>query len=190
MDVYKVKALDFVEYKSEYEQLVKGYVCTRNYSVEKFLRESSLVFTEKKQSMTTLVYDNKSNLQGYYTLAIKALELDVSSLTNAVKRKVQRVATKKSDSVYVLPCILLAQLGKNYASYIDKSERIAGKELFELALEDIIAAQTLIGGVACYVECENVQLLKDFYTGAGFKPIGSRTANKSSVTLLQYIKIL
>ena len=179
------------EIHSKYNDLIKGFSCSKNKSVERYLKTSSLISTCKQEAMTSLVFDDVGFLHGFYTLTVKLLELDISKLKiKKEKERVQRVSVKKSGSVYLLPCFLLAQLGKNYSAYIKPGNRISGKDLIAFVWKDIKAAHESLGGIACYVEYENVPVLKVFYKNEGFVEIGLRTSTKTGVKLIQAIKWL
>ena len=174
-----------------YDDLVKTFDCSVDKDILHYLQVSSWDSTGKKEAMTTLVVDEMGRLQGFYALAISLLELDIMALDKKKDReRVQRIATLKDGTIYLLPCILLAQLGKNYSKDIPKEERITGKKLLSYAWEDMRSAQSLIGGVACYLECKDVEILKKFYSDEGFTEIGTTIAKKKQETLIQYIKML
>ena len=81
---------------------------------------------------------------------------------------------------FVIMAPLIAQLGKNYDNGCEKL--ITGDELLKMALDKIRLAQRIIGGKVVYVECEDVDFLKDFYQSNGFVVFGSRKLDKDERT--------
>ena len=54
--------------------LFSGFSCPSNPNVEKFLKENAVNFTKKNQSVTYLVFSEKTaTIVGYFTLAIKPI---------------------------------------------------------------------------------------------------------------------
>ena len=55
-------------------QILSEFFCDKNLDVERFLKEQSIEFTKKNQSVTYLVFSNDDvSLAGYFTLAIKPI---------------------------------------------------------------------------------------------------------------------
>lgn len=57
------------------QQIISEFSCKKNPDVERFLKEQSIEFTKKNQSVTYLVFANEdAALVGYFTLAIKPIK--------------------------------------------------------------------------------------------------------------------
>ena len=71
-----------------------------------------------------------------------------------------------------MPAYLIGQLGKNY----DKNNDILikGDELLEMAQRKISVIQNSVGGKITYLECEDVEKVKNFYKRNGFVECGKR----------------
>ena len=94
--------------------LLSEFSCSRNMDVERFLKEQSVEFTKKNQSVTYLVFANKDvALVGYFTITIKPITVNTCSFSNTMKRKIARVSElDKANDTYTLSAYLIAQLGK------------------------------------------------------------------------------
>ena len=61
--------------------ILSEFSCSINPDVERFLREQSVEFTKKNQSVTYLVFSNNdASLVGYFTLAIKPISVNATSV--------------------------------------------------------------------------------------------------------------
>ena len=98
----------------------------------------------------------------------------------------------KNDLVIMAP--LVAQLGKNYTN--DYNKLITGDELLKMAEDQIRLAQRIIGGKVVYLECEDVDRLRSFYSDNGYVEFGKRKLDKDERTemsgthLIQLLKYL
>ena len=113
--------------EEELRKLLSEFSCEKNSDVERFLKEQSIEFTKKNQSVTYLVFTNEDvALVGYFTLAIKPISVNAENFSNTMKRKIARVSEfDESNGTYTLSAYLIAQLGKNYSDSSD--ERITGE---------------------------------------------------------------
>ena len=60
--------------EEELRKLLFEFSCDKNPDVERFLKQQSIEFTKKQQSVTYLVFSNADTaLVGYFTLAIKPI---------------------------------------------------------------------------------------------------------------------
>ena len=126
-------------------ELISGFSCPKNPDVERFLKQSSIEFTKKNQSVTYVVISaNDGGLLGYFTLALKPLTVRGETVSNTVKSKLLRISEldKQSDT-YNMSAYLIAQLGKNYAD--GRNEEISGEDLIELAWKVIQEVQYMTG---------------------------------------------
>ena len=101
----------------------------KNSDVERFLKEQSIEFTKKNQSVTYLVFTNEdAALVGYFTIAIKPISVNADSFSNTMKRKIARVSElDEENGTYTLSAYLIAQLGKNFTN--GANARITGEQL-------------------------------------------------------------
>lgn len=91
--------------------LFSGFSCPLNPNVEKFLKENAIHFTKKNQSVTYLVFSEKTaTLVGYFTLAIKPITVNSTVLSNTIRRKLLRVGKISADKQELyLSAYLIAQ---------------------------------------------------------------------------------
>lgn len=133
-----------------------------NWDVENFLKKQAVDFTLKDQPVTYLVFSNKNaELLGYFTITVKPITINASEFSNHMKRKLQRVGEyDKVRRTYNMAAYLIAQLGKNY--YRSANEFITGKELLDLAIEQVKELQYQAGGIVVFLESEDREKLKNF----------------------------
>ena len=73
-------------------RILSEFSCPINLSVENFLKNSSVEFTKKHQSVTYLVFGmDDVSLIGYFTITIKTIEVSIDLLSGVVKRKISRI---------------------------------------------------------------------------------------------------
>lgn len=174
--------------------LLFGYSCPVNKDVEMYLREQAIEFTLKDQSVTYLVFSNiNAELLGYFTIAVKPIIINAKNFSNHMKRKLSRSGEyDEITQTYSLAAYLVAQLGKNFAHDADKS--ISGKELLDLALDQVRELQYQAGGTVVFLESEDNESLRNFYQQEkGFKQFGYRETNSPEQErhkLVQMLKII
>lgn len=79
--------------EDELRQLLSEFFCDKNPDVERFLKEQSIEFTKKNQSVTYLVFSNEdASLVGYFTITIKPITVNAENFSNTMKRKIARVS--------------------------------------------------------------------------------------------------
>ena len=167
--------------------MISSFTCPINKDVEDFLKNNAITFAKKHQSITYFVIDREdSALVGYFTLAIKPINIDATLLSNTQKNKIERVSEKiDNNGKYSLSAYLIAQVAKNF-----NYKRISGNELLEFALSVIYNIQYEIGGMVVFLESEEKEKLMELYeTNNGFKRFAVRE-NKENVKLIQLLKIL
>lgn len=99
---------------------------------------------------------------GYFTITIKPIIVNADSFSNTVKKKIARVSEQDLESGnYSLSAYLIAQLGKNFKSGLNKA--ITGEQLLGLAIEKIKELQCMVGGIVIFLEAENEEKLLHFY---------------------------
>ena len=93
------------------------------------------------------------SILGYFTLAIKALEIDSASVSKTMEKRKSRFALYDGlNRSYTAAAYLLAQFGKNYA--IDNGNRINGMMLMNEVMKVVRDIQYRIGGGLIYLDVE------------------------------------
>ena len=180
--------------EDELRQILSEFFCDKNPDVERFLKEQSIEFTKKNQSVTYLVFSNDdASLVGYFTLAIKPITVNADNFSNTMKRKIARVSElDEENGTYTLSAYLIAQLGKNYKD--GANEKITGEQLLQAAIDAIKELQYMAGGMVIFLEAENKEKLMHFYENEnGFKQFDVRETNSQgndSHMLIQLLKIM
>lgn len=169
-----------------YQNIVKNFDSI-NADIKNFLLHRAFEFARRKQAVTYLVM-SENILVGYFTLALKTLEIPSRILSKSTAKKIERMcALDVSHDSYMPPAYLIAQLGKNFDKNISVS--INGSVLLQIAIETVRNIQSLIGGVISFLECENNEKLLSFYNQNGFVELGLRTSS-SSKELIQLYKMI
>lgn len=174
-------------------QILSDFSCPKNPDVERFLKQSSIEFTKKNQSVTYLVFSTEDfKLLGYFTIALKPLTVRGETVSNTTKKKLLRVSEldKKSDT-YTMSAFLIAQLGKNYTD--GRNSKITGKDLIELAWMVIEEMQYMGGGMVTFLEAENEGKLLSFYHNNRFSRFDTRqtaSGKDESHELVQLLRLL
>ena len=86
--------------ENDLQQILSEFTCPKNPDVEKFLKQSSIEFTKKNQSVTYLVFSYvTTELVGYFTLTIKPKEVNSNSnISKSVMKKVARMSEGSENS--------------------------------------------------------------------------------------------
>jgi len=173
-------------------RVLSGFSCPQNPDVERFLKNSSIEFTKKNQSVTYLVMSvANSKLLGYFTLALKPLAVRGETVSNQTRKKLARISEldEKSDT-YTMSAYLIAQLGKNFA--INNGEEITGAELLELAWDKIKETQYALGGIVSFLEAEPHEKLISFYQANRFQQFDTRQTKgaENQHELAQLLRLL
>lgn len=174
--------------------ILSEFSCEKNPDVERFLKEQSIAFTKKNQSVTYLVFANEdAALIGYFTLTIKPISVNVGEFSNTMKKKIARVSElDEENGTYTLSAYLIAQLGKNYADGMN--ERITGEQLLQAAVDTIKELQYMAGGMVIFLEAEDKEQLMKFYEEKnGFKRFDTKEVKPGTEdvhTLIQLLKVM
>ena len=180
--------------EEELQKLLSEFSCDKNSDVERFLKEQSVEFTKKNQSVTYLVFANEdASLVGYFTIAIKPISVNADNFSNTMKRKIARVSEfDETNGTYTLSAYLIAQLGKNFAN--GANERITGEQLLQSAVDTVKELQYMAGGMVIFLEADDDEKLIDFYEEKnGFKRFATREIRggaEDTHTLIQFLKVL
>lgn len=174
--------------------ILSEFSCGKNSDVERFLKEQSIEFTKKNQSVTYLVFTNQdAELVGYFTITIKPISVNAESFSNTMKRKIARVSElDEENGTYTLSAYLIAQLGKNFTN--GANERITGEQLLQAAVDTIKELQYMAGGMVIFLEAENEEKLMRFYEDKnGFKRFDTKeikAGTEDAHTLVQLLKVM
>lgn len=180
--------------EEELQEILSEFSCNKNPDVERFLREQSIEFTKKNQSVTYLVFSNDdAALVGYFTLTIKPISVKAERFSNTMKRKIARVSElDEVNNTYTLSAYLIAQLGKNF--YDGANEKITGEQLLQAAIDTIKELQYMAGGMVVFLEAEDEEKLMRFYEEKnGFKRFDVKevkAGTEKAHTLVQLLKVL
>ena len=170
---------------------LSGFVVPLNTEVEDFIRNKALQATKLKSSISYLVVDEDlADVLGYFTLLVKPFTIQSKQLSSKNRRLIARFSEENTETGdYTASVYLIAQIGKNYS--IQEKLQISGKDLLNLALDKLRAAQDLIGGKLVLVEREadREKLLK-FYSDNGFKSWNGRYDKKDQLQYDQMIRVL
>ena len=162
-----------------------------NKEVEDFIRNKALQATKLKSSITyVLVDEDIAEVIGYFTLLVKPFTIPASCLSSTNRRLISRFSEVNEETGnYTASVFFLAQIGKNYA--IQRQYQVSGRDLLEVALDKLRAAQDLIGGKLVLIERETERMkLHDFYKANGFKSWNSRYDKNDNVQYDQMIRVI
>lgn len=180
--------------EDELRQILSEFFCDKNPDVERFLKEQSLEFTKKNQSVTYLAFSNDdASLVGYFTITIKPITVNAEKFSNTMKRKIARVSElDEENGTYTLSAYLVAQLGKNYKD--GANEKITGEQLLQAAVDTIKELQYMAGGMVIFLEADDNDKLMHFYEDEnGFKRFDTKevkAGTENEHILVQLLKIL
>ena len=141
---------DIILGEDELKNILSDFLCEKNKDVERFIKEQSIEFTKKNQSVTYLVFSNEdAALVGYFTITIKPIGVNAMGFSNIMKKKIARVSEfDEENSTYTLSAYLIAQLSKNFAEGMN--ERITGSQLLQAAVDTIKELQYMAGGMVIF----------------------------------------
>ena len=135
-----------------------------------------LIFTTHRQERV---------LVAYYTLANKSIVIPQKSFGKFGKTLQGRIKCHatydETLGTYSIPAPLVAQLGKNF--YNNYNNLISGRELLELALNQLRKSQIIMGGKFIYLECEDKPKLVEFYENNGFIEYDKRALDRDETNL-------
>lgn len=180
--------------------ILSDFVCPQNKDIEDFLWNKAIEFEKQGVSTTYLIFaSHKGNVRlfGFFAIAMKAMSVPASrKLSDNLKRRLNRFAIRNNDTKeYLVPSILIAQLGKNHKD--DLNKEITGDELLKIACDKAKQIQRLSSGKFIYLECEDEEKLINFYKRNGFHDFGKRerenyekslVKSKYLVQMLKYLK--
>ncbi len=185
----QVNLSDIVEELGEdrAKAILADFSCPLNEDLQEFLKSKAIEFSRQGVSKTHLVYASykgEYRLAGYYALATKSIQVRKDVLSKTMQRRIARFGNYDAElKQYILPTILIGQLGKNYADGIN--EQIKGTDLLNMACGEVRKVQKIIGGKFVYLECEDVNHLRNFYKQNGFTEFGRRLLDKEEINVLR-----
>ncbi len=162
------------------KEILKDYKCKLNLDVEYFLKEKAIEFSKQDISRTFLVlseYKGRNVIVGYFAITNKATTIKKFVISKTKRKKILRYAEYNNESKgYNIALPLIGQLGKNYNNGYNKL--ISGDNLLKFACDKIKQTQNIIGGRYVFLECEDIDKLKNFYEDNGFECFGKRNLEK------------
>ena len=162
------------------KEILKDYKCKLNLDVEYFLKEKAIEFSKQDISRTFLVlseYKGRNVIVGYFAITNKATKIKKFVISKTKRKKILRYAEYNNESKgYNIALPLIGQLGKNYNNGYNKL--ISGDILLKFACDKIKQTQNVIGGRYVFLECEDIDKLKNFYEDNGFECFGKRNLEK------------
>jgi len=188
LDNYRIIALEDLlsceNGEDIFHEAAQNFSCPLNEDVEHFLKQTALTNQRMGISRTSLIYTNDKPeplLLGYYSLALQVL--DLSNISSKTMRK--KITGFKRENKLGAAIYLIGQLGKNYNQQANLL--ITGKEIFMLAMQDILDARGNVGGRIVVVECKNEEHLRNFYANTlKFQLID----NNGDESMLKYMTLI
>lgn len=148
--------------------------------VSDFLHNKSIDYEQRSLSSTYLIYNDRSQLVGYFTISNKGLIISKESYEKLLKKQQKKLSfngRKLENGDYIVNSFLLGQLGKNFNKNISEEDKIKGVELLTIAYNHLIEIKNLINVKYLWIECEDNKKLLDFYSNFGFKLIENYVSN-------------
>ncbi|MBQ9389667.1 MAG: GNAT family acetyltransferase [Synergistaceae bacterium] len=190
MNVQTINILDELKNNGEIKlsEDLSLFSCQINPAIENFIRNRAIDFARRKLSITYLVVDTyDGEILGYFALTHKAVLIPDVTMSNTSRRKLERYARlDRSTGDYMASAFLIAQFGKNYG--VDNGKRISGRDLMNIANDILVNIQNQIGGGIIYLDCEDNESLKQFYTDEKFQPFGERFSDEDKQKYIQYMR--
>lgn len=149
--------------------LKMNFRCERNKDIEQFLHNKAIRFEQARIARSYLIFDEQFNLTAYFTLSFKSIAVKTSK--SRLKRLTGGLTNDNKISVY-----LIGQIGKNSAI---KNNPVCLNDILDEILPLIEMAQSISGGRAVILECENNSRLIAHYEKHGFNLID--TENESEL---------
>ena len=148
--------------------------------VSDFLHNKSIDYEQRSLSSTYLIYNDRSQLVGYFTISNKGLIISKENYEKLLKTQQKKLSfngRKLENGDYIVNSFLLGQLGKNFNKNILEEDKIKGVELLTIAYKLLIKIKNLINVKYLWIECEDNKKLLDFYSNFGFKLIENYVSN-------------
>ncbi|HFH8083449.1 TPA: GNAT family N-acetyltransferase [Streptococcus agalactiae] len=170
-----LSALKTEEIKSIFNDFISINQDDSPHDVELFLKTKAIDFERTAIATTYLVFDEGTNiLLGFFSLANKPLTMSKKNFEGLSKKqqKSLRHSGRQIGNKFQVNSYLIGQLGKNYSESVQNAEyKLNGKELLDLAYGKVLEASKIIKAKYVWIECEDTQYLKTFYSDFGFTMI-------------------
>lgn len=188
-----INILDMIKSVGEesVRKLLSSFECRQNPEIESFVKNNAIDFSKRKISITYLLLNQLGDLLGIFSLTHKAIEIKADGLSSTANKKMQRYAKLDEQTrSYMVSAYLIAQFGKNYR--FGKDTQISGQELMGQTLDKLYDVQHEIGGGVVYLECEDKQILRNFYTNSEnrFRPFSERYSGEEGIKYIQMMRFL
>ncbi|MDR3205983.1 MAG: hypothetical protein LBT41_02645 [Candidatus Methanoplasma sp.] len=157
---------------SDITSLISTFKCSRNPDSEMFLQKTAMRHESKDISRTYICVDTeKSKIIGYFTLAIKCINVGV----------LKDIDPKTFESMNadggVSQAYLIGQLAR-----ADDSPKGLGRTMFDIAMAILFSMNETIGCHTVRVDCTDE--LVGYYTGYGFVTVGKNAKNNLNSMVL------
>ena len=162
------------------ENVLNTFKGREESEVSDFLHNKSIDYEQRSLSSTYLIYNDRSQLVGYFTISNKGLIISKESYEKLLKKQQKKLSfngRKLENGDYIVNSFLLGQLGKNFNKNILEEDKIKGVELLTIAYKLLIKIKNLINVKYLWIECEDNKKLLDFYSNFGFKLIENYVSN-------------
>ena len=162
------------------ENVLNTFKGREESEVSDFLHNKSIDYEQRSLSSTYLIYNDRSQLVGYFTISNKGLIISKESYEKLLKKQQKKLSfngRKLENGDYIVNSFLLGQLGKNFNKNILEEDKIKGVELLTIAYNLLIEIKNLINVKYLWIECEDNKKLLDFYSNFGFKLIENYVSN-------------
>ncbi len=180
------------------KSILFDYSCPLNKDIEYFLHYKAIEFSKQGLAKTHLIYTSYKKspvLIGYFSLSSKVIMISKNALSKTLRKRISKFGTYNNQlKRYYISAPLIAQIGKNFTNEYNKL--ISGDELLQIACDKVANVQSVVGGKIVYLECEDIECLKGFYSINGFVNFGQRVLdsdesdNFKGAYLIQMLKYL
>lgn len=184
MKFKKISLQSFLKQTKDTEKIKENVLNTFNgrgkSEVSDFLHNKSIDYEQRSLSSTYLIYNDRSQLVGYFTISNKGLIISKENYEKLLKKQQKKLSfngRKLENGDYIVNSFLLGQLGKNFNKNILEEDKIKGVELLTIAYNLLIEIKNLINVKYLWIECEDNKKLLDFYSNFGFKLIENYVSN-------------
>ena len=117
-------------------QKMMEFDCPKNSEINDFFHNKAIGSVQRHQTATFLVVDNNNQINGFYSLTHKSLEVSAANLSKTYAKKIAMYSDyDESKNSYYISAFLIAQFGKN--ENISKSSVISGDEMMNIVLEHL-----------------------------------------------------
>ena len=172
-----LEILELEEGLSYLKKMLSSFSCPLNDEIMHFISKDAIEFAKKKIAITHLMVDAETfELLGFYTLTNKVIQINADSFSKSMQKKLKRYFTLDENNNYIGPCYLIAQISKNYTNNLNY--KITGNDILDDAFSTLSKAQKNVGGGFVYIECEDKDKIKKFYTDYGFSEIDERKSEE------------